>query len=247
MRKISTLVMILLFVISMCAVSVVTVPVAAEPEKNVLQRPIEDFIDAQGTFWGPNYYVAWLNNEYILHASVDFAGLDNEWIKAKTGGAVDLGTTFSGTITEKPLDDGRTLVHVNLHTKNALTWVYDYSKGKVIFGSYPNWVATYGWPASLADCRFDITYITTDEPGAPMLDMFQLIFFPEVGQEVVQNKFVASSKGELNGAFGVPQGTPGMVQIAMSAPLNAPGMWTNGHHMPYYWPAGNINVKEIGN
>jgi hypothetical protein len=52
--------------------------------------------------------------------SCDYAGIANEWLMAN--GYPDLGTSFSGSVTERSLSDGRILVRVDLHTTNALVY-----------------------------------------------------------------------------------------------------------------------------
>jgi hypothetical protein len=243
MRKFTTLGVLLMLVVSMCALTISSTAVAAPSDNGVLQRPIEDFVDAQGTYNG--LFLSWINNAYLVEASVDYAGLDNKEIKDATG--VDLGTSFSGTVTERKLADGTTLVHVNLHTQNALTRAIDWSIGDYVYGSTVDEVIA-GAHASLGDCKLDISYLTAAEPGAPMPDLWEMIFGPGIpGTYPTKVNFVATSKGELNSEFGVPQGTPGMVKVVIEANFNAPGMWNNHHDMSWSWPASTVDVKEIGN
>ena len=91
------------------------------------QRPISDFVQAQGTFCFPNgsggcllfvppvpNFVGWGDQAGNLGASVDYAGLAN----ACFGNA--FGTTTSGVITERALANGRAEDTVLLFTQNAL-------------------------------------------------------------------------------------------------------------------------------
>jgi hypothetical protein len=240
MRKFSAIGMILLFVVSMCAITISSTAVAA-PDNGVSHRPIGDLLATQGTYNGN--FLSWINNEYVVEISVDYAGLDNQAIIA--GGGDDLGTTITGTITERDLGDGTTLVQIRLHTKNALTRSIDWSIGDYIFGSTVAEVLD-GAHASLGDCKFDMTYITTAAPGSPMPDLLQMAYYGIPGYSIVSVNFVASSKGELNEAFGVEQGTPGMARTTQSANFNAPGMWNNHPSLPWSWPAGWVDVKQIG-
>ena len=100
--------------------------------------------------------------------------MDNQAIIA--GGGDDLGTTITGTITEKQLADGTTLVRTSLHTKNALTRSIDWSIGDYIFGSTVAGVLD-GAHASLGDCKMDFTYVTTAAPGSPMPDLLQMAYY----------------------------------------------------------------------
>ncbi len=75
--------------------------------------------------------------------SIDYAGLGARVIRKKTAGAVSLHTKTDGLIYERPLPDGRAEVTIQLHTRNALTFVIeepaaDYDAlGHPIFGYRP--------------------------------------------------------------------------------------------------------------
>ncbi|UCG70521.1 MAG: hypothetical protein JSV09_05765 [Thermoplasmata archaeon] len=240
MRKFKTTGVILLLVVSMCAVTISSTSVAVPSGKGVLQRPIEDFVEAQGKY---GWYLMWGTNLWDREAYVDYAGVDNEAIIA--AGGDDLGTTFSGTITEKVLKDGNTLVHVTLFTKNALTYSYDAPIGDFVYGSTVGEVIG-GAPASLGNSRFSLTYITDEAPGAPMPDLVDMVVFGIPGTYPIKVNFVANSRGELNSEYGVPQGTPGSLTVVMAANFNAPGLWSNGHFLPNFWPVSIVNVQQIG-
>jgi hypothetical protein len=121
-------------------------------QNKTIQRPIEDFVNAQGTFCIPcgapgttcingcglfippvANFVGWDtlqevppqqgNVQPVRCASVDYAGLANAKIEELSGGTISFGTTTSGTVTERALADGRAEVSARLHTTNALTWV----------------------------------------------------------------------------------------------------------------------------
>jgi hypothetical protein len=243
MRKLTTMAILLLLVVSMCAITFSSTAVAA-PDNGVSHRPIEDLLATQGTYNGN--FLSYINNEWVVEISVDYAGLDNQAII--DGGGEDLGTTITGSITEKVLTDGRTLVRISLHAKNALTRSIDWSIGDYIFGSTVAEVLD-GAHASLGECKFDMTYITTAAPGSDMPDLLEMAYYGIEGYSMVSVNFVATSKGELNEAFGVEQGTPGMAHTTQSANFYAPGM-PNNHKThpsnPWTWPAGHVTVKQIG-
>jgi hypothetical protein len=242
MRKFSKSAMILMLVISICALTMSSTVVAAPSGKGVSHRPIEDLIATQGTYDGN--FLSYINNEWIVEASVDYAGLDNQAIIA--AGGDDLGTTITGSITEKVLVDGRTLVRFSIHTENALTRAIDWNIGDYIFGSTVDEIINEGAHASLGSCKFDMTYITTAPPGSPMPDLLQMAYYGIPGYSMVKVQFVATSMGELNSEFGVPQGTPGRVHLTQSANFYAPGQWHNHPSLPWSWPAGTVDVKQIG-
>ena len=102
------------------------------------QRPIEDFVSTQGTFclgFFPNCvgeppdcflfvppvenFIGLNDPVRLLAASVDYAGLADQWISNQPGG-VSFGTTFSGNITERALNDGTGRVEVAVHPHKSL-------------------------------------------------------------------------------------------------------------------------------
>jgi hypothetical protein len=147
------------------------------------------------------------------------------------------GTNVWGTITERDLGDGTTLVEIRLHTKNALTRVVEWPSGLYTYGSTVAEVIA-GGHASLGDCKMDFTYVTTAGKGAPIPDLWELAVAGKVN-------FVASSRGELNSEFGVPQGTPGHVTVVMGANFEAPGLYKNFFAI-WHWPVSTVNVRQVG-
>ena len=171
-------------------------------------RPIEDFIETQGTFcidvnFDGAYVDEIVDGDFVgtcptgalplllvppignfvgqsdpkkgWVASVDYAGLADYW----AGGV--LGTSFSGTVIERPLKDGRAMVEVMLRTENALTWVaddFDFN-GPLLFGNRAPDVLGGAEP-SLGDAYLQVKFINT-APGAPLPDLNQLFFWPEAG------------------------------------------------------------------
>jgi hypothetical protein len=242
-RKVSKKVLAIGMVLILVAMVFAALPMnagAGSSSESVSTRPIEDFVDAQNPHWGFKYLM-WGTNSWDREAYVDYAGIDNQAIIA--AGGDDLGTTFSGTITEKVLKDGNTLVHVTLFTKNALTYANDYTMGgETVYGSTPDEVIA-GGHASLGSSKFSLTYITDQAPGAPMPDLLDMVIFGIKGTYPTKVNFVASSKGELNSEYGVPQGTPGKVTVVMGINLASPGVWNNHNG----WPVSTVDVQQIGN
>src|SRR5437868_34607 len=92
-------------------------------------RPISDFLVAQGTTSVYTFGVKHLPDELGWRTSsatfdagvgrfarIDYTGQDAAFLR------LHLGTTTSGSISEKPLADGRAEVTVDLHTNNAFAW-----------------------------------------------------------------------------------------------------------------------------
>jgi hypothetical protein len=217
-------------------------------------RPISDFIEQQGTycindgsggcflFVPPvENFIGWNDPANNRSASVDYAGLANKYLT--TNGYIDLDTSFSGTIIELPLKDGRAEVKIVLHTKNALTWVIegeDYANGPLLFGYRPTDVQAGATPV-LADITFKVVFINT-APGAPLPDLIQLVVAPEDGQELRFIAMRAQAAGPLREAFGVQDGTPGRATIIQTGLFMTPfmGAVSDG------FPVDRIDLKVVG-
>jgi hypothetical protein len=224
-------------------------------------RPIEDFVDTQGTFCiddgmgGCVLFVPPIGNflgqsdpSNGLLSSVDYAGLADDWIGGPDGCGMSFGTTFSGEVTEETLADGRASVHVVLHTDNALTWVTEDDapptsnfNNPLLFGHRAPDVCNGAEPV-LGRITFIIDFINT-APGAPLPDVLQLLIAPEPGQEFPKYFSTrARAKGPLRLAFGVADGTPGQFDTTQ-----------NGLFMTAFqgatadaFPVERINLKVVG-
>jgi len=104
-------------------------------------------------------------------ASVDYAGLAEAYVKQASGGAISLGTSFSGRVIERRLRDGRAQMTVLLFTKNALAWVAEGCDflGALLFGNRAADVISEATPA-LADSFLQFVFSNT-APGAPLPDL----------------------------------------------------------------------------
>ena len=178
--------------------------VFAQPSA-VTVRPIQQFVDAQGTlclgvspdcflFVPPvDNFVGWGDPDALLGASVDYAGLADKATHRK------LDTTFDGEINEVALPNGRAEVTVTLATTNALTWLVDlttgtgnpFTDGDLLFGERVKTNGSIAHPV-LGDSELEVVFIHT-EPGAPMPDLLQLLFFPQQGQKVLSLNFTATA------------------------------------------------------
>jgi hypothetical protein len=221
-----------------------------------MQRPIEDFLATQGTFCvddgaggcflfvppDPNF-LGWTNDldsAVILFAGVDYAGLANAYAPAHA-------PAISGTVTERPLADGRAEVTVLLHTKNANAWVIELDlSGDVLaqiagrptlFGHRPADVLA-GAPQALADSLLHVVFINS-APGASLPDLLQINGTPDL-------KFLAFSAradGPLTAEFGVTEGTPGRCKITQTGLFMTQGQ---GLALQDAFPAENITLTVVG-
>lgn len=172
--------------------------------KNVNQRPIDDFVTAQGTKVGfaPYDYVSWLSvtdEMSIRLALVDYAGVTNRALR------LGLGTTYTGSVTERPLTDGRAEVVVTLQTKNALTWVADLGESfdqddvqsascPLLFGATGHEVKEGATPA-LGESFLQLVLKNT-AIGAPLPDLFSAFVTGDTyreGQELISVSFSAKA------------------------------------------------------
>jgi hypothetical protein len=219
---------------------------AASASATTTQRPISEFIDAQGTFCVdpptctifvppvPNF-VGWTDTVHDLGISFDYAGLS----EGPLGGA--LGTTFSGTISERTVQDGSVIITVRLHTDNALVYVIpfdptspanQFGENPLIFGTRATDVLAGAEPA-LGDSNFTLEF-TNSAPGLPIPDFEQLLFAPEPGQSLVSVTFEGTASGHF------ANGKAGKVHVIER------GIFHNGFHgaVADGFPAEFINLIQ---
>lgn len=183
-------------------------PLAHASQKSV-KRPFSDFLDAQGSTSSfllpvPDFFgwVTGLEDGTLRLLAMDYLGVANKTI-VDLGGS-DLGTKVTGTVTERPLPDGRARVSVLLHVRDALIWLTDFddtgdpSTDPLIMGARPQDVADGAIPA-LGSGSLQFDFINT-APGAPIPDVM-LAIFEEIeveGFEPLQVKITASGGGILH-------------------------------------------------
>jgi len=211
---------------------------------------IQDFVAVQGThcfadgsggciqFAPPAAnYVFWANDVTDRVAAVDYAGLEASYLAAHGGPA--LGTTFSGTVSQQVLADGREKVSVVLHTHNAASRVMRLSTAEPLFGySVPEVLA--GARPALGDSVMELVYINP-AVGWPLADLGQLGFDPTPGQVVVFLHFEATAAGGLRSGFGVGEGTPGQLHVNQVGLIGKP--YGARHFNPF--PAELVDLQAI--
>jgi hypothetical protein len=215
----------------------------SEPVNKTTKRTIEEFVAAQGTFcfdlgsgcfqFVPplENFLGWTTSSPSARAaSIDYAGIADRYIKAQTGNARTLGTTFSGSVTERELADGRVLVSVDLKTDNALAWAvesYDFAGGSLLVGVRAPQVLAGAAPV-LGSSHLTVDF-TLANSGDPLPDLLQILAFPTAGQEVRRITFEGKAKAADGTSLHV-------VQI---------GNWQASSHSPNWdgYPAESVTIK----
>ena len=232
-----------------------------------VQRPISDFVSAQGTtsLFNPPVpdYVGWtrpfstpIANQVL--ASVDYAGLAASYVSSLGG---SLGTTISGSVHERPLADGRAEVSVILHTRNALTFVvgppFDLAvptqtgTGLLSFAYRPQDIgANPLLRPGLAESHFNVVFKNT-APGAALPDLIPWLILgtppPPPGLELVSLSFRANGAGPLQALAGLgPDGTPGRCIVSQSGVLFRGGPHFIGARADGF-PAELVELRRTGN
>jgi hypothetical protein len=218
-----------------------------------VQRPLSDFLNAQGTesfppLFGPiPVFFFSAPQAGDPGAWIDYAGLATPFL-ASLG--ISLGTSISGSVTERPLADGRAEVSVLLHTVNALAWVQELTSGAPLFGSLPDEIAADPVRNALAvgESFWQFVFDNT-APGAPLPDLVAAVVFgePPPGFQGLTQSSRSRATGPLRPAFGVPQGTPGELVVSQTGLLaTAPKTNPNSRVALDAFPAELVDLHVIG-
>ena len=155
---------------------------------------------------------------------LDYPGIASAYLSAN--GGPDLGTTFSGHVTERVLNDGRAEITVLLRTENALAYVVEMGSSPydptILLGATPTQVLA-GAPAALGSSMLMLTYIAP-APGMPLVAISQVLWFERDRYELVKLQFHAQAEGVLHAASGFAEGTMGRVLVQQTGRLTAPGL-----------------------
>ena len=214
------------------------------------QRPISDFVSAQGQFCLPGdagvcllfdppvqNFVVWRDPSGVC-LSIDYAGVAKAWLEQASGGAISLPTTIDGTISERSLDDGTTEIHVRLHTTGALTWAGECFPGGNVYFGYRAADVLAGAEPALGESVLDLVFIN-HAPGAPLPDLFEMMILPDATQELSSMTFRATASGVLHAAYGVAEGTPGVALVVLISRTgtSAPGAGV---------PIARVELRPLG-
>lgn len=180
------------------------------------QRPLADFLDAQGSttqFFPHRDLLGWTDTDFVTFALVDYTGLVNDFIVDQ--GGQSLGTASTGRILECPQADGTAEISVVLQTRNALGFAqsvqaiidngFDFAGTPTIFGNKAMDVAA-GAPAAIGPASLRATF-TIAEPGAALPDI-QIAFQEQVADFApISLNFHSTTVGTL------PDGTRSRLRV----------------------------------
>ncbi len=207
--------------------AVALVLLAAAVPASADQRPIADFTSRQSTwcavfndqgldcdasyYGGPacddggfafTFFLFWTDPKTGLTALVDSLGQFDEG---------EFGTVVDGSVSESALPSGLADVRIVMHASNAYMRAFD-AEFNPLFG-----YGTVGGfqPLSLGDALIQVKLKNT-APGAPLPDVNQLEACPEPGQAWEVISLRARASGPLRAEFGVPEGTPGRLEVTQT-------------------------------
>jgi hypothetical protein len=164
------------------------------------QLPISSFLNAIG----PTGIVSWNDPVSGKWLFFDMFGKRAEFF------GLNFDSSFSGNITVRDLGDGAERVTITLHTRNAACWgaVTDAGGAQLLaFGQLPGAIAG-GANASLGDGLLRIVFL---QPQGSPIPRYGQIFAPPRQLEFLATE-ITCQNGELRGASGYPDGTPGLAR-----------------------------------
>ncbi len=190
------------------------------------QSLTEAFIDAQGTYcvrdipgdcdgidnFGLGYITSWCSLSCAENPSVttDFAGVNRKWWD-RNGLASFAPYSYTGSVTESRLADGRRRLVVSIHSQNTFVSFFAQKEGFTVFvgadaTEYPiiseqPRTPVLGDVSLAAELILPATFV-----GMP--DIGQFFFFPAEGMEVRRMNLTATTTGRLRVAYdGLAAGT----------------------------------------
>lgn len=242
----------------------------ASASGGVVQRSLEEFLAAQGTLCAPGggtnadgtpsgcvSLLPWIAdmvafcddpNEAGLAVCMvlDYAGIANRQLGDRAS------TRYSGSIRERVLPDGRALLSINLHTRNAVTFavLVDYAHPETDVTAPP--ILGHQLPALLADPSLEPTYgdinfridLVMPEPGMPLPDLVEIFHAEPGGIEVIHMTVTASAVGPLHAASGYAEGTLGRMWFTYTDRVLH---WQGPKEPRFMWHSTPIRIQPIGN
>lgn len=200
--------------------------VSARAASGTNQSLTEAFMAAQGTYcvrdilgdcdgidnFGLGYITSWCSLSCAENPSIttDFAGVNRKWWD-RNGLAAYAPYSYTGSVTESRLADGRRRLIVNIHGQNTFVFSFSQKDGFTplvgadateypIISDQPR-LPVLGNVSLAAEFILPATFV-----GMP--DIGQFFFLPEKGMEVRRMNLIATSNGPLRVAYdGMAAGT----------------------------------------
>ena len=219
-------------------ISMALVISAAVARGQTVHTPIQDFVNAQTNF------LIWTDPPHDREFFVDFAGLANEVLM--NNGFPDLGTSQSGSVTQRPAPGGR-LVHVDLHADSCLCYARQLSAPNAMYFGYriSEMIADPTLTPAIGSGHFTAEWTDSLPVGSStMPDMIQLLLLTALNQHIVRATFEGDAFGSLRAGFGVDEGTPGIVKTTQIGLINSPQNTIGGFNG--YASTEDINIKVVG-
>jgi len=215
------------------AVGAVGISATASAQGRTLQRPIGDFIAAQGSLPAPEGFTAnfigWIGKEppgppdgaLTGIMTLDYAGLDASAVNDAFGPGTVREPKIDGAVVERELPGGQTNVKVRIRTRDELAYVHHCADptdtnvcpaGEVAFGVSAEELLAGADPERTAygSSSFELEYNVSRPPGDPMEDLIALFFDGLAYDSLpIAVTFSGSAEGELREPSGCPEGTLG--------------------------------------
>lgn len=277
---------LLLTSVAACDRPTITEPIefSAGSTANVTGAPatssltIADFIAAQGTWCtatggptgctnlygqdGPADVLVWCDyNTEPYFCFYGDLGVWERFVEQQTGAG--FGSEFGGQVTERPLSDGRRLVHVSVHGKNVLTLGIDEAAlqvhyadpvsiaNAIVVGASPHEMASRQRQPALGDLQLDFELILpADYVGLP--DLVEVFYAPPDGMEFRSMRWVSNVQGITRMASGtVPAGVPARVVTNLSWNVELEGKLpvqarAEGLRITGFSPGYHVELRQTG-
>jgi hypothetical protein len=201
--------------------------------------PIEDFVNAQGhtSIWNPyGDECAWSESPSEVAQPkagwFDWLGFAEKYYSDH--GATTHNTVITGSVKQVSMTHGR-LVHVVLHTENAIAWaISDFAADTNSWRAFPTLIGAredsvlLGATPAIGDCDFEWIFSDSNAVGSTLPD-FVATFnagYPWPYNDWYQTlSFYGTATGLLHAASGYPEGAQGTLYIAQLAYSGEADQW----------------------
>ncbi|HVE59850.1 MAG TPA: hypothetical protein VNB22_23760 [Pyrinomonadaceae bacterium] len=221
-------------------IAMMTFLAVLEASAGARQRPLSDWLDAQGSVVNPvtcnsPTVLGFADPNFTYFGFADYSGKINACITAH-GGPV-FNAEFSGSVTERDLPDGTAEVTVIEHFTNTYAYALDGAPpfGPVLGYRQSALLGQPDHPVGTANGMIQVKFLIP-YPGAPLPDLIDAF--------LLSIKARIQGEGPLRASFGVPEGTPGKFIVSQTGLFNISG---HGNGVLDGFPGEIVNVFQSGN